>query len=183
MSRGSGSGSGNVQRGEAGAQTGAGDDTMPAILLVAKNRFGDPRFLAGATPYWQSVLNPTQFAGLKLDAAKNATNGVTPELGYAAAVYDGTTSVSIPAGCNAYWSPTDSQYSAVSNWVSTNANAVSDSAWGAVGAPDLWRGQAKQAVIKSSIANNVLFGRKSAPAIVLFRLAASGTDPAIVTIP
>jgi hypothetical protein len=166
--------------GEAGAQTGAGDASMPSLLLVAKNRFGDTAFPGGAAGTWQAVLIPEQFYG----ASDQTPDGVTPELDDAASVFAGTTSVSIPSGCEGYWSPTNGQYSTLESWTSKQAGSITDANWPAlVGAPRLWNGQPKQAVIKRSIANNMLTGKSSAPAIVLFQLAPSSTSPAVITIP
>ena len=166
--------------GEAGAQVDSGDDTMPAVLLVAKNRFGDSAFPGGSAATWQGVLVPGQFYG----ASNPTATGVQPELRYASEVFAATTGVTIPAGCEAYWSPTNSQFSTLQAWTTRQANSIADSDWPTlVGAPGLWNGRPKQAVIKSSIANNKRTQYTSAPAIILFRPALTGTDPAVVTIP
>ena len=172
--------------GEAGAQTATGDASIPSLLLVAKNRFGDASFPGGAAATWQAVLTgPNQFAPsyTTMDGAS-----VPTELNYAAAVFAGTTNVSIPAGCKGFWSPTNTQFSTLQQWASQQAGSIPDSNWSSpriVGAPTLWVGQPKQAVIMSSIANNVGHGQNysSAPAFVLFQLAPSGTAPAVITIP
>jgi len=165
--------------GEAGAQTAPGDATMPSLLLVAENRFGDGAFPGGAAATWQAVLVPSQFYG----ASNGTTNGVEPELDYAAQVFSWTTPVSIPPGCKGYWSPTNGQFATLQGWMQTPASAVN---WSSVGAPQFsaWSGQPKQAVIKTSIANNVgVPGSTAAPAIVLFQLAPSGSAPAVITVP
>ncbi len=181
--------------GEAGSQRSAGDDTMPALLLVAKNRFGDSSFRdlsAGAScggghvgtgllpTNWQTTLVPCQFYG----ATNSTATGVAPELTYASSVFSNTSTVNIPTSCKGYWSPTNAQFQVLQTWSNTPANKISDSTWpNSVGAPTLWNGKPKQAVIKNSIANNVLFGSTAAPAIVLFCLAPSATAPAVVRIP
>ena len=168
--------------GEAGAQTAPGDATMPSLLLVAENRFGDTTFPGGSAATWQAVLVPSQFYG-----ASNATaNGVEPELDYAAEVFSWTTPLSIPPGCKGYWSPTNSQFATLQTWAGVAAGSAVN--WASVGAPQFsaWAGQPKQAVVKSSIANNLRTdgpGYNSAPAIVLFQLAPSGSAPAVITIP
>jgi hypothetical protein len=56
----------------------------------------------------------------------------------------------------------------------------------AVSAPcyPAWNGQPKQAVIKTSIANNARGGLyANAPAFVLFQLAPLSSSPAVITIP
>ncbi len=77
-------------------------------------------------------------------------------------------------------------------WANDPANTWTDADWASVGAPRLWAGQPKQAVIKSSILNN---SRKdcgcnsqdccynNAPAFVLFRIAPNPADPGVITIP
>ncbi len=165
--------------GEAGGQTGAGDASIPSLLLVAKNRFGDNGFPGGATATWQAVLVPSQFYG----ANDTTPDGVEPELDYAAQVYSGTTAVTVPAGCEAYWSPTDTQFAALQQYTNSAPSAITDTMWSAVGAPGVWTNQSKQAVIKTSIANNVRSGYTSAPAFVLFRLAPSGASSAVITVP
>ena len=174
--------------GEAGGQTAPGDASMPSLLLVAQNRFGDGDFrdsrpgCTGLLPTnWQTTLVPCQFYG----ASNQTANGVVPELGYAASVFAGTTTVSVPSECEGYWSPTSLQFTALSTWASKQAGSISDSSWpSVVGAPTLWNGEAKQAVIKSSIANNSRGGLyANAPAFVLHRPAPSPTALAVVTIP
>ena len=166
--------------GEAGAQNSSGDDTMPAILVVAKNRFGDGSFPGGSTRTWQSVLIPSQFYG----ASNTISYGLDPELSYAASAFSGTSTVSVPSDCKGYWSPTNQQFQTLQTWSNTPANKISDASWQqSVGAPTFWRNQAKQAVIKNSIALNRRSGSTSAPAIVLFRLAPTATSPAVVRIP
>jgi hypothetical protein len=166
--------------GEAGAQTASGDATIPALFLAARNRFGDSSFYGGAGATWQSVLNSNQFYG-----ANNTTSyGIEPELDYAAAVFAGTTSVTLPSGCKAFWSPTSIQFATLQTWTSSISNTISGSQWSSLGAPDIWRGQAKQAVIKTSVANNQRGGNyANAPAFVFFQLAPSATAPAVVTVP
>jgi hypothetical protein len=155
---------------------------MPSLLLVAQNRFGDSNFIQGATT-WQAQLIPSQFYG----ASNTTANGVAPELGYAASVFAGTTTVSIPPGCKGYWSPTSAQFTTLQTWAGKQAGSISDSSWpSTVGAPGFpaWAGQPKQAVIKSSIANNSRGGLyANAPAFVLFQLAPSATAAAVITIP
>ena len=166
--------------GEAGGQTAPGDASMPAILLVAQNRFGDNLFPGGMTGTWQAVLVPKEFYG----ASNKTANGVQPELNYAAEVFGGTSNVSIPMGCEGYWSPTDTQFATLQTWASQQAGSISDSSWpNSVGAPNFpaWNGHPKQAVIKSSIFTNA--GYDTAPAFVLFQLAPSATAPAVITIP
>ena len=172
--------------GEARGQTAPGDDSIPAILLVAKNRFGDNDFPGGATGTWQAVLVPEEFYGARNQAQPGGVatvNGVEPELNYAAQVFAGITTVSIPSGCKAYWSPTNSQFATLQTWSGSAASGITNDMWSSIGAPGLWGNQAKQAVIKSSIANNTRPEHTSAPAFVLFRLAPSGTDPAVITVP
>jgi hypothetical protein len=114
--------------GEAGRQTAPGDASMPALLLVAENRFGDSDFkdsvaVNGCTPTyqiptnWQNTLVPCQFYG----ASNTTSNGVQPELTYAAEVFAGTTNVSIPEGCEGYWSPTNAQYAVLQTWANLQA--------------------------------------------------------------
>ncbi len=174
--------------GEAGAQTQPGDDSMVALLLTAKNRFGDKRFpgaSGGPAWTWQDALTaPGQYYGY----VNTTPNGVQPELNYAASVYSGATTVDI-LNCEAYWSPTNAQFATLQSWANANtpANAISDPSWpNLVGAPIVWHGEPKQAVIKSSIGTNARRDRNdynAAPAFVLFRQAPSGTAPAVITIP
>jgi len=63
------------------------------------------------------------------------------------------------------------------------ATAISDASWRSIGAPIVWLGEPKQAVIKGSIANNLGKNYDAAPAIVLFREAPSATALAVKTIP
>jgi len=174
--------------GEAGLQTAPGDASMPALLLVAENRFGDGDFRGGATGTWQSVLGSGDFYG----ATNTTANGVQPELTYAAEVFAGASQVSIPSGCEAYWSPTNDQYTTLKAWASQQAQAISDNggpspSWSDVGAPDLpaWYNHPKQAVIVSSILNNARQDGppyyNQAPAFVLFQLAPSPTAPSVTT--
>jgi len=164
---------------EMGGQTAAGDDSMPAALLVGKNRFGDSGFPGGTTGTWQSVLVPSEFQGLPNGTA----NGLSPEIKHASEVFAGTTQVSIPAGCKSYWSPTNARYSTLSGWTSTQANALTNTDWTGVGASGTtWSNQPRQAVVKRSIANSHVVGNESAPALVLFRLAPLPTDPAVIYI-
>ena len=130
---------------------------------------------------WRPICFSPQFYG----ASNTTPTGVEPELNYAATVFAGTTTVSIPPGCKAYWSPTNAQFSNLQTFASSQSNSISDTMWSSssVGAPKLWIGQPKQAVIKSSIANNKRACCSSAPAIVLFQLAPSGTSPAVITVP
>lgn len=162
--------------GEAQGQTAPSDQTMASVLAVAANRFGDRAF--GNPTTWQAVLTIDQFYG----ADSNAMGGVEPELPIAAAAFAG--SLVNVLNCEAYWSPYDYQFTALSglNGQYGQSSAVSDSVWDSVGAPSEWRGQNKQAVIKQSVANNVVKGKTHAPAIVLFRLAQSPSDPAVITI-
>jgi hypothetical protein len=165
--------------GEAGAQSGPGDDTMSAILQVAKNRFGDRSFPGGQTSMWQDVLVASQFYG----AADKTPNGMQPELDDSSSVFSGSSTVNV-LNCEAYWSPTNQQFKTLQSWANTAANKVADNTWPAsVGAPKLWNGTPKQAVIKGSIAKNRRSGYDSAPAVVLFRQAPSPTAPAVISIP
>jgi hypothetical protein len=173
--------------GEAGGQTAPGDDTMPAILLVAENRFGDGGFTGGSAATWQAVLVPSEFYG----ASNSTATGVEPELDYAASVFAGTTTVSIPTGCKSYWSPTNGQFATLQSWASDPAsypaNALQDADWRSVGASSTtWSGQPRQAVIKGSVGGSTRggsgpTGHASAPAIVLFRRAPNAGDPAVIT--
>jgi hypothetical protein len=175
--------------GEAVGQTGSGDETMPAILLVAKNRFGDADFTDhGYTgcvgtelqpTNWQTTLVPCQFQGLKFNTT---TDGPAPEIKHAAEVFAGTTSVSIDSDLKGYWSPTDDQYSDLSGLTTLTAHDVGNFAWSSMGAPPLWLAYDRQAVIKATIANNVRSGYTTAPAIVMIRKAHSPTDPAVIYI-
>jgi len=162
--------------GEAGSQTADGDQTMPSILAVAAQRFGDSNFPGGSTATWQSVLVPSQFYG----AANTTPNGVEPELDFAASGFSGKL-VNVLT-CETYWSPTDAQWSTLQGWLGQQANAISDEMWASIGAPIVWIGMPKQAVVKDSIANNRRGGYSTAPAIVLFRKAPSPTDPAVINI-
>ena len=165
--------------GEAGAQTQPGDETMVSLLLTAQNRFGDSLFPGGAAGTWQAVLVPSQYYG----ASNTTSSGVQPELTNAAAVFAGTSGVSI-LNCEAYWSPTNTQFATLQTWANSQANTIADSSWpNLVGAPSLWLGTPKQAVIKGSILNNARAGYNLAPAIVLFRTAPSSTSPAVIAIP
>jgi hypothetical protein len=176
--------------GEAGAQTQPGDDSMIALLLTARNRFGDKRFpgaSGGPALTWQDALTaPGQYYGY----VNTTPNGVQPELNYAAEVYSGATTVDI-LNCEAYWSPTNAQFATLQSWAQANtpANAISDDSWSnpsSVGAPKLWLDEPKQAVIIGSIKINARTDSDNyngAPAFVLFREAPSGTAPAVITIP
>ena len=166
--------------GEAGLQTGLGDASISSLLLVGKNRFGDSNFPGGTASTWQAVLVPAQFYG----ASNTTPNGVSPELSDATYVYDGTSTVTIPSGCKGYWSPTNAQYTTLQGWASKTAGSITDASWpNSVGAPTLWPGQPKQAVVKTSIANNARSGYTSAPAFVLMQLAPSSSAPAVITVP
>jgi hypothetical protein len=185
--------------GEARGQTAQGDNTMPAILLVAENRFWDTAFrdaapgCTGLNPTnWQNTLVPCQFQGLYDPTAAATTNGAEPELDYAASVFAGTTTVSIPAGCESYWSPTNGQVATLQLWASDPArypaNILQNADWKSVGASSsTWAGQPRQAVIKGSVGGSTRGGSgptgyASAPAIVLFRRAPNPGDPAVITI-
>ncbi len=164
---------------EAGGQTSQGDETMEALLLTAQNRFGDPAF---GTPWtWYAAFTaPLQYT------YTTTANGPQPELNYAGSVFAGTSGVNI-LNCEGYWSPLNSQWTTLQQWYNLAATSISDStggtSWSAVGAPTLWKGQPKQAVVKGSVLRNVLPAKYMAPAIVLFRPAPNSTDPAVIAIP
>jgi hypothetical protein len=163
---------------EAGGQTAPGDASMAALLLVAENRFGDGAFGGGNT--WQAVLS----TGFVQDGT---ANGVQPELGYAAAVYGGTSTVTLPSGAECYWSPTTTQWNTIQSAYSSGATTEPAND----GAPDCWNGGGKnlpagdmrQIVVKASVGASTRGGSYAgAPAFVFYQLAGIGS-PAVIQIP
>jgi hypothetical protein len=136
-------------------------------------------FPGGRSATWQSVLVTSQFFG----AANPIATGVEPELDLAVSVFAGTTNVTVPVGCKALWSPTNPQFVTLQGLYNSTAESVTDDDWSVVGAPRLWLGMPRQAVVKSSIGSSTVQGNTAAPAFVLFRLALSGSDPAVITVP
>jgi hypothetical protein len=168
-----------TEHGEAGGQTGTGDASMPALLLVAENRFGDPTFGSYAT--WQAVLVPSQFYG----ASDGTTDGIQPELDYAAGVFAGTSAVSLPPGAECYWSPTTAQWNSIATAYSSGATTEpsSDGAPGCWTGANLPAGDVRQIVVKTSVANNARGGSyQGAPAFVFLQLATTGSS-AVIEVP
>ena len=102
-----------------------------ALLTEAKNRFGDKNFPGGSAQSRQAVLTGNFYG-----ATNSTANGPAPELGYAAGVYAGTTSVTLPAGAKCYWSPTNTQFTVIQKAYSTGATTEPgatehrDAGWG-----------------------------------------------------
>ena len=161
--------------GEAGAQTAKGDAAMPSLLLVAGNRFGDSDF-PPLSHSWQTTLSdPKQFYG-----DKNETlNGVYPELDYAAAIFNGTTTITLPAACECYWSPTDAQFAGIMAAYKSGTTIEPAN----VGAPGCWAGKKHQIVIKTSVQNNrSVKASLNSPAFVFYQVAPAGSK-AVIEIP
>jgi hypothetical protein len=158
----------------------SGDDSRAAVLQVAKKRLSDPRFAGGAASWQGQLLFPGAFIGVP---NSSIANGPAAYIRLAGEAYDGTTTVTICDGCKSYWSPTNADFWTLTGW-SAQAGTVTNTNWHSIHAPyDVWSGSARQAVIWSGIANSVLPGNTSAPAMVFFRLANAPTDPAVVWLP
>ena len=159
----------------------SGDDSRAAVLEVARKRLGDSGFAGGATHWQGQLLFNGAFKGVPNSAVYY---GPAAYINLAGQAYDGTSTVTICSGCKSYWSPTNSDFWTLTGWSGRQAGSVSNSDWQSIHAPyDTWLGQARQAVVWSTIANSVIPGNTSAPAMVFFRLANSSTDPAVVWLP
>ncbi len=168
--------------GEAGAQRATGDAAMPSLLLVAGYRFGDSNF-PPLSHSWQTTLSdPNQFYG----DINTTSNGVQPELDYAAAIFNGTTTVTLPVGCECYWSPFDTQFAKI--LVAYKSGTTTEPT--GTGAPICWnlslpefKGKMHQIVIKASVQNNLsAAGKFNSPAFTFYQLAPTGSK-AVIQVP
>lgn len=159
--------------GEAGGQP--GDVDQQAILVSARNRFGDSTFPGGKTATWQAVVIPSQYYG----ASNPTENGPDQELANAKAVFTNETS-DIVAGSKCYWSPTFAQWQVVQQTIQSGTTTFPAN----TGAPACWTASKRQIVYKASIGLNVSGGPnyQNAPAFVFVRQRQS-SQPAAVQIP
>jgi len=159
--------------GEAGGQPGNID--QQAILVSARNRFGDSAFPGGKTATWQAVITPAQYYG----ANDPTTNGPQQELDNASAVFTGQVS-DIVGGSKCYWSPTTAQWLVVQQAIQSGTTTFPAN----TGTPACFAANKRQIVYKASIGLNVSGGPnyQNAPAFVFIRTRQSN-QPAAVQIP
>lgn len=159
--------------GEAGGQS--GDIDQQAILVSARNRFGDRDFPGGRTATWQAVLIPSQYYG----ASDPTENGPEQELRNAAEVF--TSQIDdIVGGSKCYWSPTYAQWQIVQ---AALQSATTQYPTG-TGGPVCYQANKRQIVYKASIGPNISGGPlyANAPAFVFVR-ERPPSQPAAVQIP
>jgi len=156
--------------GEAHGQVAIGDNiSQLAVGVVARNRFSQPQWFSGVATY-QAAITPDQFMGIS-----PITNGPSPELDNAAAVFAGTTTVSVAnAGC--FFSPTAGGWAtiqaALASGTKDNFSVERD--------PSCYSTQ-KQFVVKQSVGNNA--DGSGAPAFIFQQQRNPATDPAVIQIP
>jgi hypothetical protein len=156
--------------GEAHAQAASGDNVSQlAVGVAAQNRFSQAGF-GGST--WQAIINATQFQGL----ATGITNGPSPDLDNAAAVFTSSSGVGV-ASAACFFSPDASGWTAIRSALQSGTTQVPRVNYD----PGCYSAN-KQLVYKQSVGLNV--NGSGAPAFIFEQYRANpGSDPAVVQIP
>lgn len=162
--------------GEAGGQP--NDVDHQAILVTARNRFGDTEYFGGyggAEATWQAVLLPGQFKGLLAPGLPE--NGPEQPLRNAGRVFAGEVG-DIVGGAQCFFSPTADQWKEIQEAFtlgSTSVPVITDD-------PGCFPRSIRQFVIKASIGASTRGGIfQGAPAFVFVRRR-QPNEPAVVQI-
>ncbi len=163
-----------VLYGEAHGQAVSGDSVSePAIGSSMKNRFGNSLFPGGSTATYQAVIISSQYAGINT----SITAGVSPELGVAVNLFDGTQTDTV-AGSPCFFSPDAAGWTAIQaalkSGTTTVPNVNSDPKCYANSNPG------RQLVYKSSIGANI--NLPGVPAFIFERQKSNNSNPAVVEI-
>ena len=150
-----------------------------AVGVTIRNRLGDSTYFSGSTTY-QNTITTQQFPNGAINTS--ITTGTTPqgtqspELINAAAVFAGTTSVSV-ASAKCYFSPTSSEWQSIQaalNSPTTDLPTVADD-------PGCYTHH-EQFVYKMSISPSTIPINAGAPAFIFTQYRAQ-TAPAVIEIP
>jgi hypothetical protein len=163
-----------VLYGEAHGQAVSGDSVSePAIGSSMKNRFGNSLFPGGSTATYQAVIISSQYAGINT----SITTGVSPELGVAVNLFDGTQTDTV-AGSPCFFSPDAAGWTAIQAALKSGTTTVPNVNFD----PKCYAkfNPGEQMVYKSSIGLNV--NGDGAPAFIFERQKSSNSDPAVVEI-
>jgi hypothetical protein len=151
------------------AMYGAADPSEQAVGVAARNRFGDTQYFSGSTTY-QNAITLSQFNGINT----SITTGTVPELANAAAVFGGTSAVSV-ANAKCFFSPTAAGWALIQAALNSGTTVLPVAAKD----PKCYRAN-RQFVYKQSISANV--NGSGAPAFI-FEQWRSPTAPAAIQIP
>ncbi len=158
--------------GEAGGQTAAGDMTQPAIGVAARNRFDDPDFDSPST--YQAAIVPEQFEGLNNPVANALENGPEPPLTHASGVFSNAIGA-IVENATCFWSPTTAEWTIVQAALDSGTTTFPEN----VGDPDCYLPNERQALVKTSVADNASGGESAGAPAFLFIQQRDSTAPAV----
>ncbi len=147
-----------------------------AVGIAIRNRLGDPAF-PGYTTY-QGLIIPAQFNGINT----SITTGTTPELANAAAVFAGTSTISV-ANAKCFFSPDPAGWTAIQTALASEIPVLPS-----VNAdprcyrtPTLGTGN-EQFVVKQSMSETTIPENQRAPSFVFVQYRVP-TSPAVIQIP
>ena len=168
-----------VMYGEAHSQAvmyGTGDPTQQAIGVSIRNRLGDSVYFKGSTNY-NNAITPGQFMGIASSVTTGTTaQGVaTAELLNAAAVYDGSSTISV-ANARCFFSPSAAGWTQIQAALATATTLLPTVSFD----PKCFGPAFRQFIYKSSVSLNT--NGSGAPSFIFVQMRKS-TDPAVIQIP
>jgi len=156
--------------GEAHGQASIGDNTSQrAIGVATRNRFSQPTYFSGVTTY-QAAITSSQFNGIS-----NISNGPTPDVDNAAAVFAGTDGTPV-ANAACFFSPTASGWTAIQTALQSQTTTLPSVSFD----PGCYSTN-RQFVVKQSVGTNA--NGSGAPAFIFEQLRNPSANPAVVQIP